>query len=172
MKTIKLTFILIPVFIAILISSCNKDEVTTNGRKYIDNITGTYSGELTTNANQNTAPGTAVVTKSGNDEIQIHCWGDVMDTTIVMDVYENGDSVMLCNTGDDFMNEYGHLGNGHHMMDMGMEESEWMHHLQDDHQAGDEHYGSFDMVHHTFHYAFRMMNGDAEYMLNFQGTKD
>ena len=172
MKSIKVTLILVPVFVAILISSCNKDQNITNNKKYIDNITGTYSGGFTSNVDQNSVPGTAVVTKSGNDELQIHCYGEFIDTSMIMNVYENGDSIMLCNTGKDFYNAYGYMGNGYHMMDMGMGESEWMHHLQDDHQAGDEHYGSFDMEHHTFHYAFRMMNGDAEYMLNFDGTKN
>jgi hypothetical protein len=172
MKTRKLILVLIPLVIAILMNSCNKDKTDYNGRKYINDISGTYSGEFTMNANQNSVPGTAVVTKTNKDNIQIHCYGEVIDTTIIMDVYENGDSIMLCNTGNEFYNAYGHMGNGYHMMDMGMGESEWMHHLQDDHQAGDEHYGSFDMNHHTFNYSFRMMDGDTGYVINFHGTKN
>jgi hypothetical protein len=172
MKTRKLIVMLILLIIAVLMNSCNKDKTENSGRTYIDDISGNYSGEFTMNENQNYGPGMAVVTKSTDDNIQIHCYGDFIDTSMIMNVYENGDSIMLCNTGKDFYNAYGYMGNGYHMMDMGMGESEWMHHLQDDHQAGDEHYGSFDMEHHTFHYAFRMMNGDAEYMLNFDGTKN
>jgi len=172
MKTGKLILMLIPFMIAFLFSSCNRDGANSNVRTYLDDVSGSYSGEFTTSINQTSVPGTADVTKTKHDELQIHCYSESMDTTFIMDVYENGDSLMLCNTGHDFYNVYGHMGNGYHMMDMGTGESEWMHHLHEDHQGGDEHYGSFDIEHHTFNYSFRMMDGDSGYILNFHGTKN
>ena len=46
--------------------------------------------------------------------------------------------------------------------------SEWMQHLNNEHQEGDEHFGSFDMQHHSFNYTFRMSNGD----FHFEGTRN
>jgi hypothetical protein len=63
------------------------------------------------------------------------------------------------------------MGNGYHMTDMHMGETEWMHHLNDDHQPGDEHYGGFDMDHHAFSYSFQMNEEDTSYSLTFHGTR-
>jgi len=56
---------------------------------------------------------------------------------------------------------------GDMMGDMMNGETEWMHHLDDEHNEGDEHYGGFDMQHNTFGYQFRMGNET----MTFQGTK-
>lgn len=171
MNTQKLKLILLPVLVAVLISSCNKDETDANNRVYLDDITGTYSGEFTSETNQVAKPGTAVVTKTDDDELQIHCYGEIMDTTFIMDAYENGDSVMLCNIGDDFYNEYGQMGNGYHMMDMGMGQSEWMHHMEENHQEGDEHYGGFNMMEGSFEYTFRKMHNNSLQSIHFNGFR-
>jgi hypothetical protein len=79
---------------------------------------------------------------------------------------------MVCLTGDDFEHMYGHkYGEGHMsggmMDDMQNEETEWMHHMNDEHIDGDEHFGGFDMMQHSFGYKFEMNNLD----FHFQGTK-
>jgi hypothetical protein len=61
--------------------------------------------------------------------------------------------------------------NGGMMSDITNGETEWRHHMDDEHQPGDEHFGGFDREHRSFGYSFRMMDGDSPYMLNFQGTK-
>ena len=76
-------------------------------------------------------------------------------------------------TGDDFNNEYGHM-NGH-MMGHGMHETtgtDWMHHLEDEHENGDQHYGMFDLENHSFEYSFKMMHNDSVYYRNFQGIRN
>jgi hypothetical protein len=171
MKMQKLKVLILFVFVTLFVGACTKHDTINVDRPYLDNITGTYFGEFTVNNGQQSIAGTAVVTRTDNDEIQIHCYGDILDTTLVMDAFDNGDSVMLCNNGDDFYNEYGHMGSGYHMMDMGMGESEWMYHLETDHHAGDEHFGGFDMNHHTFGYSFQMMEGDTISYTDFQGEK-
>ena len=61
----------------------------------------------------------------------------------------------------------GHM-NGGMMGDMQNNETEWMHHLNDEHQDGDEHFGGFDLQHHAFDYTFRMSNSAN----HFQGVKN
>ena len=67
-------------------------------------IEGTYVGTLT---NVNSLKGTtlsnneghdavAEVKDMGNGEIQVHCYGEEMDTTFMLNYYENHDSVMVC----------------------------------------------------------------------------
>ena len=58
--------------------------------------------------------GTAEVKMMGDNQIEVHCFGEVLDTTFMLDYYEHNDSVMVCLTGSDFSNMYGHgLGEGH-----------------------------------------------------------
>ena len=45
--------------------------------------------------------------------------------------------------------------------------SEWMQHLNNEHQDDDEHFGGFNMQNHSFEYTFKMENGE----FHFQGTK-
>lgn len=156
--------------LVLLIASCNDDEITED-RSYLNEIEATYTGTLSMDNMKTSYPATANVAITENDQLQIHCYGELMDTTITMNAFQNGDSVMVCNTGQDFYNEYGNMGNGHHMMDQHMNESEWMHHLEDDHMEGDQHYGGFNMQNHSFSYSFKMMDGNTTYMLQFNGMK-
>ena len=68
--------------------------------------------------------GTAEVSLMGDNQIEVHCFGEEIDTTFMLDYYEHNDSIMVCLTGDDFEHMYGHmLGEGHMgegMMDGGM----------------------------------------------------
>lgn len=160
------------IIIVILFVSCEKSDDLSNNE-----ITGTYIGTISTDisgksSNTTTSkPATADISMFEN-QIQVHCYGEDFDTYIILDVYHDGDDIMVCLTGDDFENMYGHmLGQGHMgggmMGDMQNNETEWMHHLNDEHQEGDEHFGNFDMQHHTFNYTFQMSDGD----FHFQGTK-
>ena len=121
--------------------------------------------------------GIADITMSSENQIQVHCYGNEIDTTIMLDFFEHNDSVMVCLSGDDFENDYGHMsGEGHMsggmMGDISNGETEWMHHMNEEHEDGDEHPGGFDMVHGTFTYSFRMMENLTPYYLNFQGIKN
>ena len=125
--------------------------------------------------------GIAEVTMMGENQIQVHCYGDEIDTTFILDYYEHNDSVMVCLTGDDFESTYGHMLGKSHMSggmmedmmgDIGIGETEWMHHMSDEHDEGDEHFGGFDMVHGSFSYSFRIMENLTPYYLKFHGIKD
>ena len=154
-------------------------------KKEAVNIEGIYSGSFSTSPSLkslNTNPGgkhdgMAEVTMNGDNQIQVHCYGDVIDTTFMLNYFEQNDSVMVCLTGLEFENAYGHMyGAGHMhggmMGDMSSGETEWMHHLNDEHQEGDEHFGGFNMHDKTFTYSFRMMGSATPYYLKVHGTKD
>lgn len=155
----------------VLFTACNKSDETV-----IDNsIEGRYIGTLTNDGFKSTSA-TAEVTKTGDEEIEVHCFSDELDTTFMLNYYENHDSVMVCLEGDAFQEMYGHmLGQGHMMggmmSDINAGENEWMHHLSDEHHAGDEHFGGFDSMSHTFGYWFQMMENGETYKYSFQGTK-
>lgn len=161
-------------------TSCEKtDELPNTG------IEGEYLGVFSTSSSlkstQLNVPdqdlGTAEVSMVGDNQIEVHCFGEEIDTTFMLDYYEHNDSLMVCLTGEDFEGMYGHmLGDGHMgggmMGDIQNGESNWMHHMNDEHNAGDEHFGGFDMAEHTFTYSFKMMDGTTHYYLKFHGTKN
>jgi hypothetical protein len=160
---------LLTIIIVILFVSCQKsDDIGYN------DVTGTYVGTLTSNlANKSseivvTKDATVVVSSVGN-QIQVNCYAEDFDTTFMLGTYDNNDEVMVCLTGEEFENMYGHmLGQGHMNGNMQNNGTEWMQHLNNEHQEGDEHFGGFDMQRHSFNYTFRMSNGD----FHFQGIKN
>jgi maltose-binding protein MalE len=159
MKKFKSLMALTSLIFIIVLTACNEDE-TTDDRSYLNDIEGTYTGTLSIDNMKTSYSATANVIITENDQLQIHCYSELLDTTMIMDAYEHNDSVMICATGEAFYHQYGHMGNGHHMMDMRMNQSEWMHHLEDDHMEGDQHYGGFNMQNHSFTYTYKMHDGD------------
>jgi hypothetical protein len=155
-----------------------------------DSIEGTYYGTYSRTASLKSTQSdsraadnaTAEVTKVGENLIEVYCDGDEIDTTFMLNYYMQYDSAMVCLTGDDFENIYGHmLGAGHMgggmmgggmMGDIGDNETEWMHHLNDEHQPGDEHFGGFDLKMGTFTYYLRMTDETEPYYMKFSGSKE
>jgi len=149
----------------------------------VNTIEGVYEGAFSESGSLKAAlfdgneghHGSAVVSMMGNNQIEVHCFGNEIDTTFMLDFYEHNDSVMVCLTGDDFENMYGHmLGEGHMggmMSDISNSETQWMHHMNDEHNNGDEHFGGFDMHEMTFSYSFKMMDEASPYYLRFHGVK-
>jgi hypothetical protein len=165
-------------------TSCEKAEDLN-----VNDIEGVYDGTFSVSGSLKAASfdgsegdhGSAVVSRMGNNQIEVHCFGEEIDTTFMLDYYEHNDSVMVCLTGDDFQEVYGHmLGEGHMggghmgggmMDDIQNGESEWMHHMYDEHNQRDEHFGGFNMGDHTFTYSFIMMDESSPYYLRFHGVK-
>lgn len=151
------------------IVSCEKSDDLIN-----NDIAGTYEGTLTIDLGKKTDNSkttnniaTAIVSMVG-DQIEVHCFGDNFDTTIMLDIYENGSDISVCLTGTEFENMYGHMvGQSNMNGNMQNMDSEWMQHLNNDHQSGDEHFGGFDMQHHSFNYTFTTDHGNY----HFEGTK-
>ncbi len=146
-------------------------------------IEGTYLGTITdVNSKNNEAflktegETIAEITIIGNETIQVHLYDVELDTTFMLNYYEHMDNVNVCLTGEDFENMYGHmLGQGHmnggKMGDLQNNETEWTHHLNDEHQEGDEHFGGFDMQNHTYSYQFNRMENGSMHNLLFKGIK-
>jgi hypothetical protein len=160
-------------------TSCEKsDDFSPN------DIEGTYVGSFSISNSLKTTSvvgldedhGIAVVSMMEDKQIEVHCFGEEIDTTFMLDYYEHNDSVMVCLTGLDFEHHYGHmLGQGHMgggmMDDIQNGETQWMHHLYDEHVASDEHFGGFDTQDGSFTYSFKMMDGSLPFYLKFHGVK-
>lgn len=169
----------------LLAASCTK-----TGSDPEDSIEGTYYGTIArTTSLKSVQAGsigkdhdTAEVTMMEDNLIEVYCYGDEIDTTFMLNYYMDHDSAYVCLTGDDFEEMYGHmLGAGHmgggmmggNMMgDISDDETEWMHHLNDEHQPGDKHFGGFDMQNGTFTYSIRMMDEAEPYYMKFTGSKE
>jgi hypothetical protein len=170
------TILTIAAGLLIALVACEKEE------DYVaEFLSGTYEGTLTYDSNlKSTIPFTggthsasAEITAINDDLIEVHCYSTVLDTTFMLNIYSHNDSVNVCLTGSDFTNMYGHmLGQGHMggmMEDIANGQTNWMHHMNDEHQTSDEHFGGFNLDDHSFGYRIKMMDGDNPYYWNFQG---
>ena len=164
-------------FLATLIASCEKDKGET-----VDSVEGTYKGTLAqinsvkNNDNSIVQTATAEITKTGERNITVYCYGEGFDTTIVLNYFHGNDTVPVCMTGDAFQNQYGHMYGGGHMGgdmmdDMHDGETEWMHHMSDEHDENDQHFGGFSNHFRSFEYNFQMNNSQGNYYLRFYGEK-
>ncbi|NQU53707.1 MAG: hypothetical protein HQ522_14345 [Bacteroidetes bacterium] len=151
----------------------------------IDNsIEGTYVGTLSQSVLKS-AVGISNGDHDANTDVKItrdsllevHCYGGDIDTTFMLNYIENHDSIMVCFTGADFEHAYGHMMGQGHMSDgmMGDQQSgqtEWEHHMDDEHKDGDEHFGGFDMVNHSFGFSFQTNETGTAYQMQFNGIKN
>lgn len=161
-------------------TSCEKsDEIVSDGIEGVYTGTFSISNSLKSSALDGLENdlGTAEVNMMGDNRIEVHCFGEALDTTFMLDYYEHNDSVMVCLTGSDFSNMYGHgLGEGHMsggmMGDRNGGDTEWIHHMDDEHVSGDEHFGGFNMDASSFTYSFRMIEGSTPHYLKFHGVKE
>ena len=117
--------------------------------------------------------GAAVVTLNNENEIFVHCFGESLDTTFMLNYFKHEDSVLVCLTGEAFQHMYGHqYGQGHMMNGMMGDstsgQSSWQHHLNDEHNENDQHFGGFHMGNHTFDYSIETQHG----YYHFNGTKN
>ncbi len=166
----KKLFGIIAVAFSVFLISCNKDEINVD----TPSIEGTYYGTLVYNSGLKSATGgnhdgTAEVNDLGKGQIQVHCYGGDLDTTFMLNYFEDNNRVMVCMTGDAFQNMYGHAmsqNNLHNSGTMGHDngnQTAWDRHMQDDHKSGDTHYGAFDMDTHSFNYTIKTQNGDYKF---------
>lgn len=158
----------------VLFTACEKEETN------LQTVEGIYSGTLSglqksTQDVADSKPATTEITVIGENKIQVHCYAEGLDTTFMLNYYEHNDSAYVCFTGEDFEEMYGHgLGEGHMggmMDDMHNNETQWMHHMNEEHQEGDEHFGGFDMGNHSFSYTFQMNPDNSSDDMHFEGIK-
>lgn len=177
MKKIGLATTIITI-ISMVFGACEKSELPSDKP-----IEGIYIGTITNLDNQKSKAydniledATVEVIKIGNSMIEVQLYNTEMDTTFILNYFDNMDNVRVCLAGNDFKETYGHEFTPDHIS-RGMvghiqnNETEWMHHLMDEHQPGDEHFGAFDTENNSFSYPFsRMEDGITQNML-FEGKK-
>jgi len=169
MKTIKYLGIISFAMIALLAVSCRKDNVENEARDLASEVAGTYKGSLVEIGQPGSVEAPAIVTKTEINTVDIHCYSSDFDTTFMMELFENGDSMMVCNTGNDFKMQYGHdRMEEHHEMMGDSNWQNWGHHMNEEHDGGDEHFGGFDMDNRSFGYDFIISNDST---LQFNGLK-
>lgn len=172
MKTINFLAVLAFSATMLMVTSCNKTDEFPTAIDYINEITGSYEGTLTSN-NLKIGGETAYaeIRHLNGIELEIHCYGDLLDTTFVMEIYANNDSVMLCATDGDFEHLYGHSQGEYHMSHHGNNQSEWTHHMADNHSAGEQHYGGFHISNHSFNYRFIINKDLSSEIITFEGIR-
>ena len=171
MKSLKILSIIALAIFSITLISCNKDD-NQDEPNLTSGLTGTYTGTLTTDGLKETSPATADITAINNYTIQVYCYGDDIDTTIMLELYEDGNMMRVCFTDNDFYNEYGHSQSENHHM-MGDNEScctNWSQHMNNEHQGNDKHYGYFNKDNHQFDYTFNVTTSSATYTQQFVGV--
>lgn len=173
MKSIKKILIATIVVVTFFASSCFRQNDI--AKDLTIDVVGTYNGTLTTSNLKALSNATVDVTKSGDNELEIHCYGDEIDTIIIQRLFEDGNMIQVCSTGNEFLNEYGHEmlnQSQHHDMMNDANGLSWAHHKEEEHSANDEHYGGFDIGNHTFSYTFEMKDNDLSYTRQFTGIKE
>lgn len=160
---------LIIVSIGMFIISCNKDDVVSS-----THVIGAYNGTLTTNlgsgsnTQDNSKSATSIVTTIGK-KIEVYCYNDDFSATVLLNIYENGDYMMTCLSGDEFESMYGHSLSQENMVGYIQNSNlQWTQHLNLEHIETDKHYGSFDMLNNSFSYTF-FIDGIEYY---FEGEKE
>jgi hypothetical protein len=181
-RAMKKRMIVVGAIMAVVVigfTACDKSDILD-----VNDIEGVYEGTFSVSSSLKAAsldggeddPGSAEINMMDDNQIEVHCFGEKIDTTFMLDYYAHNDSVMVCLTGKDFEYMYGHmLGNGHlgggMMNDIQNGETQWMHHMNDEHEDREEHFGGFDMNEMTFTYSFKMMDETSPYYLRFHGIK-
>lgn len=175
-KKIVLTIITTAILLIMVACESSSDSINLN-----DSIEGTYKGSITSItkiiSNEQVSDNAFVKIRAITDNlIEVHMYHEDFDSLFMLNYYDHLDSTLVCLTGNDFESRYGHmLGEGHAgggmMGHIQNSETEWMHHLNDDHNEGDEHFGGFNKQMQTFEYRFNMTRQHINYDLLFQGQK-
>lgn len=171
MKNQKIFLITVLFVIPLLFASCKKDK-TDSTADLTSEVTGTYKGSITpSDSLANSKDAIIEISKVDESTVQLNMMSEHIDTTFMLNLYENADSIMVCLTGEQFNNEYGHhLDEDHHMMGDN-NHMDWDHHMDEQHEPGDMHYGGFDIERHTFSY--RLVPGGQSYVsYQFEGIKE
>jgi hypothetical protein len=121
-------------------------------------------------------PATAEIIATSNYTIQVHCYGADIDTTLVLELYLDGNMMRVCFTGDDFKKEYGHSMSANYPMMGNMMGNDdnwniWEQHMSYDHNSTDKHYGYFDMNAKMFNYTFDFKDMPIDYSRHFIGKR-
>ena len=130
MKNRRNAFLFVIAVSVFMFYSCEKTDAVDNTTDSLaSEIIGIYSGTLENSSTNQSREATLTVTMQNDSLILMHCVAGSFDSTIIMQLYQNHDSVMVCHTGQDFYNEYGHLTNNYDFCfsrQMGWTNNNWM----------------------------------------------
>ncbi|MCF6364816.1 MAG: hypothetical protein L3J35_01295 [Bacteroidales bacterium] len=172
MKTFKILSITAIIAMSVAIVSCDKNNQI---KDLTIDIVGSYTGTVTSNNKAGVSDATADITRTDDNQIEIHCYGSEIDTTFIQRLFEDGDMIQMCTVGNDFYNEYGHDmtdQSEHHNMMKDSEGMSWAHHMDEEHENGDEHYGLYNSNSNVFTYTFKIMSGNTSYTAEFFGERN
>ncbi len=190
MKHLKILSIIALAIFSIMLASCKKAETNPDKTSLANLTNGTYSGELKNSQTNQSIPATLNVEVLNDSMISMHCIASNFDTTMNMMLYQNEDSIMMCFTGQNFYNEYGHnLDNrnfcnskpaGWHSDwedehdnwwgDQNNMQNAWNNHMNTQHNQGDQHYGGFSSNNHTCVFSFKVKSDNLAYYKTFIGA--
>lgn len=158
-------------FMSMLFTACDKDDNNPQ-TDLSQTVSGSYKGSITSSDDPGSTQNAVMeVSAAGENSVEMNLMSEMLDTTFMLNLYENGDSVMVCLYGEDFNEMYGHyLDEDHHMMD-GNGHMDWDHHMDEQHEPGDEHYGGFEMNHHSLNYRI-IPEGQTDIYYQFEGDKE
>lgn len=192
MNKIKSILVLSLVVVTFITVSCKKtNDQDLNKVALTSQVTGTYSGNLRNSQTNTTTPATITVRAINDSLVSLYCQSSIFDTTVTMMLYDNNDSIMMCYTGNDFYNEYGHNLDNHNFCNSqpngwtsGWENNHdiwygnsnnmsnaWNNHMNTQHKAGDQHYGAFNPNSNSCDYAFKIGGANSSYWEYFSGMK-
>jgi len=179
MKTKNLFLTLAFTGIAIFLSSCSKEESNTNGT--VSNLVGTYSGNYIITAqnsalkalgySNDTLPATATIINYHDSAIMVHCIGTSFDSTLILNVFDDNDSIMACLTGTDFENHYGHMSHGGHMIGMMSGQTDWQKFCSSEAINPNDYFGMYNKANRTFECGFMINRSDSTFSIRFHGIK-
>jgi len=187
-KAISKIFVL-GVLSAIIFTSCKKDEDPNVTNLLASEVVGTYTGTLKNSTTNESKTATITVSVQNDSLIQLHCIAANFDSTLILQLYQNYDSIMVCFTGQDFYNEYGHNTNNYDFCNSqqsgwmnsnwhgdnwagNQQWNAWTNHMNTQHSQNDLHYGGFNPTLNSCNYNFSMQNGNTNYFEVFDGIKN
>ena len=152
--------------------ACNKSTEVT-----MQSVEGTYTGTLSkTTSLKSMALDSGVhvdVNLMDSSSVEIHCYGGELDTTLMLNYYEENDSTFLCFSDEQFQGMFGYAYGSNHMMGgmMGGNADDWMDQMMGEDYTNNNNLGGFDMMDHSFDYTFNRSEGDSIAHFHFHGTK-
>lgn len=197
MKKLKMnatSLIILMLLSGVLMVSCKKDTQIDDELNYLEEIVGIYSGTFSSDDLKTIITANAEIQMNADSSIWFHCYGGEIDTTFMLDIFDHNDSILVCLTGTEFANEYGHArirqgsmmnwsdfnsgghGMGGNMMgnntNLSNDSTGWYYHMREEHHGeNEEHFGGFDMNNHTFGYRFRDPQ-NLEMFIKFESVKN
>ncbi|MGD9993721.1 MAG: hypothetical protein AB7S69_10505 [Salinivirgaceae bacterium] len=115
MKNLNVFFLVAATLSVLIFSSCEEADpvVTETDTVLASEVIGTYIGTLKSSQTNQIKEATITVTMQNDSLVMMHCMAENFDSTFIMQLYQNHDSIMVCYTGQDFYNEYGHNTNNY-----------------------------------------------------------